>query len=261
MFRKLAVVVAGLAVATGGLVATTAGVSGAAKPTVTAGPGSHISCNVTAKVSVTPSLKNNWIQSQHATDPDAAVRAIVNTTFAANGPVLISAKGSGTCTGTVTDGVNTLPVTGIKFSLANDPAHPGSSTPATCTSLLTGVPPSTAEYNTNISYKATGGKVTPTTITDQVIPPVSFSISGGTISGSFAGGTATTNGVPDTTTVGAITQLPASSTAPVSAFPQCEASLKIKPASSKHPESATLKPPKGLKKIGIIAGSTLVISR
>src|SRR5664279_3002150 len=98
MFRKIAVVVAGLAVATGGLVVATAGVSGAAKPTVTAGPGSSISCSITAKIKVTPSLKNNWIQSQHASDPDAAVRAIVDTTFATNGPALISGKGSGTCT-------------------------------------------------------------------------------------------------------------------------------------------------------------------
>ncbi len=157
--------------------------------------------------------------------------------------------------------MNTLPVTGIKFSVANDPAHLGSATPATCTSLLTGIPPSTAEYNTSISCIATGGKVTPTIITDQVIPPVSFSISGGTISGSFAGGTATTNGVPDSTTVGAITQAPATSTNPVPAFPQCEASIKIKPANTKHPETATLKAPKGLKKIAIIAGSTLAISR
>ncbi len=260
MFRKIAVVVAGLAVATGGLVAATAGVSGASKLTVTAGAGSSISCNITAKVKLTPSLKNNWIQSQHAGDPDAAVRAIVDTTFAANGPVIISVKGSGTCTGTVTDGVNTLPVTSVKFSVTNDPAHLGSATPATCTSLLTGMPPSTAEYDTSISYGATGGKVTPTTITDQVIPPVSFSISGGTISGSFAGGTATTNGVPDSTTVSAITQAPASSTNPVPAFPQCEASIKIKAASAKHPETATLKAPKGLKKVGIVAGSTLALT-
>src|ERR1700676_526716 len=120
MFRKFIVVVAGLAVATGGLVTATAGVSGAAKITVTAGPGSSISCNITAKVKVTPGLKNNWIKSQHSSDPDAAVQAIPDTTFAANGPVLISAKGSGTCTGSVTDGVNTLPVTAVKFSLAND---------------------------------------------------------------------------------------------------------------------------------------------
>ncbi|HVA05783.1 MAG TPA: hypothetical protein VNG12_03475 [Acidimicrobiales bacterium] len=262
MFRKITVVVAGLAVATGGLVAATAGVSGASpKPTVIAGPGSNISCNVTAKVKVTPSLKNNWIQSQHATDPDAAVRNIVDTTFAANGPVIVSAKGSGTCTGTVTDGVNTLTVTGVKFSLTNDPAHLGSSTPATCTSLVTGIPPSTAEYNTNISYTAVGGKVAPTIGTDQVIPPASFSIAGGTLSGSFAGGTAATTGVPDSTTVGAVLQAPASSTAPVPAFPQCEASIKIKPATAKHGETATLKAPKGLKKVAIVSGSTLAISR
>jgi hypothetical protein len=260
MFRKLAVLVAGLAVATGGLVVATTGVSGAGKPTVTAGPGSTINCNITAKVKLAPSLKNNWVQSQHASDPDAAVRNIPDTTFAANGPVLISVKGSGSCTGTVTDGVNTLPVTGVKFSVANDPAHLGSATPANCSSLVTGMPPSTAEYDTSITYSAVGGKVTPTTITDGVIPPATFSISGGTISGSFAGGTSSTNGVPDSTTVGAVTQAPASSTNPVPAFPQCEASIKIKPA-GKHPESATLKAPKGLKQVLIVSGSTLDLHR
>lgn len=261
MFRKIAVVVAGLAVATGGLVATTAGVSGAAKVTITAGPHSSISCNVTAKVKLSPALKNNWIQSQHASDPDPAVRGIPNTTLAANGPIMVSVKGSGSCTGTVTDGVHSAPVTAVKISLVNDPAHLGSATPATCTSLLTGVPPSTAEYNTTISYTASGAAVTPTTITDQVIPPATFSVSGGTVSGSFAGGSATTNGIPDTTTILALTQAPASSADPVPAYPQCEASLKIKPASTKHPESATLKAPKGLKKVAIVAGSTLTVSR
>ncbi|MBF6558581.1 MAG: hypothetical protein IVW52_21030 [Acidimicrobiales bacterium] len=259
MFKKIGVVVAGLAVATGGLVAATAGVSGAAKPTVTAGPGSNISCNITAKVKLTPSLKNNWIQSQHTTDPDAAVRAIVDTTFAANGPVIISVKGSGTCTGTVTDGVNTLPVTSVKFSVTNDPAHLGSATPATCSSLVSGMPPSTAQYDSSIKYAATGGKVTPTTVTGQTIPPASFNITGGTVSGSFAGGTSSANGVPDTTTVNAVLQAPATSTNPVPSFPQCEASIKIKPA-GKHPETATLKAPKGLKKVGIVAGSTLTLT-
>jgi hypothetical protein len=260
MFRKLAVLVAGVAVAAGGLVAVTAGVSGAAKVTVTAGPGSHISCNITAKVKLAPGLKNNWIQSQHASDPDAAVRAIPDTTFAANGPVLIGVKGSGSCTGTVTDGVHTLPVAGVKFSVVNDPAHLGSATPATCTGLVTGMPPSTAQYDTSLTYSAVGGKVTPTTITGGTIPPASFSIQGGTISGSFAGGTSATNGVADNTTIFAVTQAPATSTNPVPAFPQCEASIKIKPA-GKHPESATLKAPKGLKKVAIVAGSTLALSR
>ncbi len=260
MIRKIAVVVAGLAVATGGLVAATAGVSGAHTVTITAGAGSSISCNITASVKLAPSLKDDWVQSQHTTDPDAAVRAIVNTTFAANGPVIIKVKGTGTCTGNVTDGVNTAPVTAIKFSVTNDPAHLGNTSEATCSSLVTGMPPSTAEYDSTIDYTATGAKVTPTTVTDQVIPPATFNITGGTVSGSFAGGTSSATGVPDTTTVLAVTQAPATSTNPVPAYPQCQPSIKIKPASAKKPETATPKAPKGLKKVGIVAGSTLTLT-
>ncbi len=133
--------------------------------------------------------------------------AIPDTVFASNGPVIISVKGTGTCTGNVTDGVNTAAVTAIKFSLTNDPGHLGGTSEATCTSLVLGVPPSTAEYDTAISYVAAPGfKVAPTTVTDQVIPPVTFNITGGTVSGSFAGGTASASGVPDATTVGAVAQ-------------------------------------------------------
>src|SRR5271167_3409975 len=104
MFKKLLVGTAALAVAVSGLVAATAGLSGAGKPTITAGPGSSLSCNITAKGKLSPSLKNDWMQAAHSTDPDPAVVAIPNTTFGADGPVIVSIKGSGTCTGTVTDG-------------------------------------------------------------------------------------------------------------------------------------------------------------
>src|SRR5664280_66415 len=56
--------------------------------------------------------------------------------FAVNGPEVVALKGVGTCTGNVTDGINTAPVTSIKFTLNSDPAHPGASTEATCSGLL-----------------------------------------------------------------------------------------------------------------------------
>lgn len=259
MIRKFLVGASALAVAVTGLVATTATTAGAAKPTITAGAGSHVVCDITASVKLSPSLKDDWVQSQHSTDPVAAVRAIANTTFASNGPVIITVKGKGTCTGTVTDGVNTAPVTSVKFTVTNDPAHLGSSSEATCSALVLGVPPSTAEYDTTIAYKATGANVTPTTVQDQVIPPVSFNITGGTVSGSFAGGSSSAVGDPDSTTVSAVAQPPASSTSPTPAFPQCQPALKIK--TSKGVTTATLKAPKGLKKVGIVTGSTLTLSR
>ncbi len=206
MFKRLLVGTAAVIIGTTGLVAVTAGVSGASKPTITAGPGSSVSCNITASVKLSPSLKNDWVAADHSTDPDPAVVALPNTTFGTDGPVIVSLKGSGTCTGTVTDGVNTASVTAVKFTLTNDPAHLGNSSEATCSSLVTGMPPSTAEYDTTISYSSSSAKITPTTITDETIPPASFSTEGGTISGSFAGGTASSAGTPDSTTIGAVTQ-------------------------------------------------------
>ncbi len=258
MFRRLLIGASALTVALAGLAVVSATTAGAKTPTITAGPGSSISCNITASVKASPSLKDDWVQSQHTSDPVAAVAAIPDTTFASNGPVIITVKGTGTCTGSVTDGVNTAPVTAVKFSLTNDPAHLGNTTEASCSSLVTGVPPSTAEYDTSISYTATGAKVTPTTVTDQVIPPATFNISGGTVSGSFAGGTSSASGVPDSTTVGAVLQAPPTSSSPVPVYPQCQPTLSVK--TKKGVTTATLKAPKGLKKIGIVAGSTLDLS-
>jgi len=125
VFRKLIVGAAALAVGCTGLVAASAGVSGAMSPTITAGSGSHITCSITASIKLSPSLKNDWVKSDHSTDPVQAVKDIVDTTFAVNGPEVVALKGVGTCTGNVTDGINTAPVTSIKFTLNSDPAHPG----------------------------------------------------------------------------------------------------------------------------------------
>ncbi len=261
MFKRLLVGTAALVIGTTGLVVVTAGVSGAGKPIIIAGPGSSVSCNITASVKLTPPLKNDWVAAAHASDPDPAVVALPNASFGFgfSGPVLVLLKGSGTCTGTVTDGVNTASVTGVKFSLSNDPAHLGSSSDATCSSLVTGVPPSTAEYDTLVGFTSSTAKIMPTTVTDQTIPPASFSTGGGVITGSFAGGSASSVGVPDSTTIGAITQSAPTSTNPVPTYPQCQPSLKLK--TGKDGPEATLKAPKGLKKISLVTGSTLDFSR
>jgi len=155
--------------------------------------------------------------------------------------------------------VNTASVTGIKFTLFNDATHLGNSSEATCSSLVTGIPPSTAEYDTLITYASSTAKILPTTVTDQTIPPASFSTEGGVITGSSAGGSASSAGVPESTTIGAITQGAPTSTHPVPAYPQCQPSLKLK--TSKDGPEATLKAPKGLKKISLVTGSTLDVSR
>jgi hypothetical protein len=74
----------------------------AGKPTVVPGPGDTVTCHLTAKVKLSPPLKNDWNPADHTTDPDSVVAALPYTTEAAASQVTTSAKGKGdTCTGTV----------------------------------------------------------------------------------------------------------------------------------------------------------------
>ena len=261
MFRTIMKTALAVSLAAGSAVALSATPAFAGKPTITAGAGSSISCNITAGIKLSVPLKNDWVQADHASDPVAAVAALADQTFAANGPEIITIKGSGTCTGTVTDGTNSASVTAIKFSVTNDPAHLGNTTEASCAGLLAATPPSTSEYDSTIAYTSATAKISPTTVTDQVIPAGGFNLTGGSISGSFAGtgGVIAAAGVPDATTVSAILQGAPTSAAPVPAFPQCQPTLVIKV--KKGVTSATLKAPKGLKKLSMVTGSTLTASR
>jgi len=255
MLRRTVIAAATTALAVGGLVGGSALNASAAKPTITATSG-NVNCSITAKTKLSPSLKNNWVQSQHQSDPNAAVRAIPNTTFAQNGPVLVTAKAkSVSCSGTASQGATTLAVTGAKISLTNDPANPGGTSPATCTALLTNTPPSTAKYISTIKWKATGGKLNNTVVTGSSIAPsgLGFSITGGTITGSFAGGSSNSQANVDNATIVALTNPPPSSSSPDTG--PCHARLKLKNATPTKPASASLKPPKGLKKIGIPSGT------
>ncbi len=261
MFRTVMKSALAVSLVAGGAVALSSTPAFAGKPTITAGAGSSISCSITAGIKLSVPLKNNWVQSAHSSDPNTAVAAIADTLFAANGPEIITIKGSGTCTGTVTDGVATASVTALKFSVTNDPANLGAATAETCSGLLSATPPSTAKYDSTISYTSATAKITPTTVTNQVIPPASFNLTGGTIAGSFAGvgGSVAAAGVPDGTTISALTQGAPTSASPTPAFPQCQPSLKLK--NVKGVDTASLKAPKGLKKISMVAGSTLNASR
>jgi hypothetical protein len=259
MKRRIVSIIAvvALALAEVGLVA---GPAGAAKPTITAGPGSSVHCAITAKVKLYTKLKNEWVQADHQSDPSAAVRAIPDTRFSENGPVATRVKGKGTCSGSITDGVSTASVFKVKFELTSDPLHPGSSDPATCASLLAGGE-STARYNSVIQWKSKEAKVTNTAVHDAAITPagLGFETSGGTVSGSFAGGSSVSQGNVDGDTILAFTQAPPTSTNPVPTYRQCQPSIKLK--TKKGVQSAKLKKPKGFKKITIVPGSTLDISR
>jgi hypothetical protein len=255
MLRKTLIGASALAVAVGGLVGGTALSASAKTQTITATSG-NVNCSITAKAKLSPSLKNNWVQSEHSSDPNAAVRAIPNTTFAQNGPVQTTAKAKSiSCTGTASQGSVHATVTGAKITLANDPAHPGGSSPATCTALLTNNPPSTAQYISTVKWKATGAKLVDTTIRGSTIAPsgAGFAITGGTVSGSFAGGSSNSQANVDSATISALLNPPPSSAHPDEG--PCHARLKLKAATSKKPASASLKNPKGLKKIGITSGT------
>ncbi|MGZ4801380.1 MAG: hypothetical protein ACXV9P_02145 [Acidimicrobiia bacterium] len=264
MMKRIVVAASAFTLVAGGLAVAGLDPAGAAKPTITAGPGSHVNCHISSKAKLSPALKDNWIQADHQSDPDPRVRAIPNTTFASNGPVFVSSKTKTvSCSGTVTDGTNTAPVTGLKVTLVTDPAHPGTTDPATCANLVAPSSPSTARYNAFIKYKASGAKVSDSTITDASIgnSGAGFAVTGGTISGSFAGGTSSTQANVDGTTLGmfisstAISPNAVSSTSPNGGVP-CQASLKS------SPKAVKLKKPKGIKKIGIdSSSSTIDISR
>ena len=265
MFKILIKSALAASLAAGGLVALSAVPASAAAVKVTAGTGSTVSCNLTASAKLNPALKSDWVASQHSADPQTVIKALPNTTFASPSPVVTSAKGTGTCTGSATDGVNTLPVTAVSLKIATDPAHPGTG-PSTCASLLSG---STALFNATLKYTATGGKVNSTTITDMSfapsLSPLGFKFSGGTIAGSFAGGTARALGAVDPSLVTVVTQAPetgAQALAGSYISLGCQPTLKVK-ALKTDPSTigtATLKAPKGLKKVQTLPTSTLALS-
>jgi hypothetical protein len=267
MIRKFAVAAAAGAIALSGLAAFGGGVASAKTIKITAGAGSHVHCELAASTAkVKPALKDNWIASDHQDDSVAAVRAIPNTPFADNGPVTVKSKPTTqSCTGTFTDGVNSATPVSAKISLASDPLHPGGTDPASCANLIapTG-PPSTARYNIKIKWTATGGKVADTLVTDAAITSGgSFSVGGGTISGSFAGGTSSTASNADAATVNLFlssTQLqPKLVSSSQTNGGACQPSLQVK--TTAKGTTAKLKKPKGIKTIGLAAGGDFDISR
>lgn len=265
MFKVLMKSALAASLAAGGLVALAAVPASAATIKVTAGTGSTVNCNLTATAKLKPALKLDWVASQHSSDPQAAVKALPNTTLSDPSPAALSAKGTGTCTGSATDGVNTLPVTAVSLKIVTDPAVPGTG-PATCGSLLTG---NGAKYNATLKYTATNGKVNSTTITDMnlapSLSPLGFTFSGGTIAGSFAGGTAQALGLVDPSLTSILFQAPetgAQALAGSYVSLGCQPTLKVK-AVKGDPSTiatATLKAAKGVKAIATLPTSTLALS-
>ncbi len=251
MLRKISIAGATLAVAASGFMLGSGGAQ-AATASFTPVHGSF-SCNFTAKVKLSVKLKNNWKQSDHTADPNAAVVALPDTSFAANGPVTTSSKGkSVSCTGTVQDPttLTNYPVTGIKVVSVQNGTDPG---PATCAGLVPG--PSSPPFTSTISYKVTGAKIPSSVITSSLAAYVSpllgvgFELTATGITGSLAGGTSDSKAFIDATTLAAFTGSPSTSTTPSGSV--CEPQIKIKGT------TASLKGGKGLNKIAIGGGISL----
>jgi hypothetical protein len=257
--------------AAGGMVALTAGVASAKSVTITAGTGSSASCGLNATAKLAPALKNNWNQDTTDNADHPAVAALPTTVYAANGPVAISAKSTGACTtGTATDGTNTANLSAAGVSIAAVPGT-GSTDPASCANLIADSATSTQKFDLAIKWSTTtaGAKITPTTITNESLgistSPVGFGFSGGTITGSFAGGTVNAVAAVSADLIAAVTQPQETGDQAASntyTSLGCEPTIKYKAASTKKPESASLKAPKGLKSIVVSStdGSELTAS-
>jgi len=272
MIRKFVLTASAVALAAGSIGLATAGTASArpnAAP-ITAGAGSSLSCDtLVSKVGVKPSLEDDWVKADHSSDPDPKVVALPNTSYAPSPPEHISGKASSaSCSGsTAKAGALTTTITKIAVTLADEAAHP-TTTDGSCIGLADSAlgigSPSTAEYKVTIKYTASPLKVNPTTITDAVIPSGTgnFTISGGTVTGSFAGSTnLQISAGAAASTINLFSQelagTTATSTSP--AAPNvCQAGLKIKGPGTGPKDSAALVKPKGLKAIALDPSSSTV---
>jgi hypothetical protein len=258
---------AGAIVALGSAGFLTTGVAEGSTPTITAGAGSSVSCNIAGPAKLSPPLKNDWSKAAHSggnADPNsnatvkAAMASIPDTTYSAGSvPVTTSAKVTGTCTGTVTDGTNTASVTGIQITSSSISAG---TSEATCSGLAS---PGTSTFTSIIKWTATGAKVTGSTATSTLATlgdahglGFELTASGANITGSFAGGTSDAKAYVDLTTINAIAGGPSTFDTPTTSV--CEPTLKEKftaaTAGASDAVGIKLKPGKGLKLITIGPG-------
>jgi len=264
MIRKIALAGAAGAIALAGLAATI-GSASAAPPVITDATAANIQCDLApGKAKTAPALKNNWIASQHASDPEPVVVALPDTKFNTDGPNTVSSKSkTAVCTGTVSDASGTYPVSSLKIELTSLGGTPAVDNPPlqddnTCSGLLAGTQPEddAATYVAIIQAKLTGAKMGPSTTTGLGIVAgeggaIGFGLGGGTTTGPLAGADSQTTAYIDGTVLAAVTAAPPTSAAPAPAKgtgDRCQPTLKLK-SKLGVVVSASLKPPKGLKKI------------
>jgi hypothetical protein len=200
------------------------------------------------------------------TETNPYVKALPDTKYSTDGANSVSSKSkTASCTGSVTKtGVGTFPVVSLKITLGNDVPgvdNPPLNTDNTCQGLLAGNPAgdTAATYKATITPKLTGAKMALSTTTGLALVAggggnIGFEISGGTTTGPLAGSNSKTTAFVSGDVLTAVGQTPSTSAAPAPANKlgsQCEASLKVKADKPGKPGtgSATLKGPKGLKKI------------
>jgi hypothetical protein len=221
-------------------------------PTIIPGPGSNVTCTgLKAKALINPPLKQNWLKSEHSSDPNPAWQAAPDTAFATvSATTTTTATGKAKCTGTVTDGTNTATVSKVAFSASStsnnavDPTF--GQTMATCSGLAT--ENGTNTFQTTVTFTSKTATIPPITITSSLNTLIDSHGAGfDLIAQSATGVTGTISGdtkaYVDAKTVTAIASSPPSSTsAPKN---ECEPSAKVKKG------VLVLKAPKGLAKIKV----------
>jgi hypothetical protein len=200
------------------------------------------------------------------TETNAHVKALPNTKYSTDGNNTVSSKSkTASCTGSVTGAAGTFAVTSLKIELGNftnGTDNNPQNTDNTCQGLLAGTPAGdvAATYKATIAPKLNGANLSPKEFVTNGLSlvaggggAVGFQISGGTAGAPFTGANSKTTAYVSGDVLAAVGAGPATSAAPTptKAGAQCEASLKIKDDKPGKPGSATLKGPKGFKKIQV----------
>jgi len=267
-----------LALSAVGFVTQTSSANGAT--TITAGPGSRVTCNVsTGSMKISPTLSNPWLQSEHSganADPNsnATVKAAMasipdDSTWVANGgadtAITATGKLSATCTGTVKDATNnaltdTVTAAAVTANITTTPLPP------TCSAIVNIIG---ATFSIGIKWTGTTAKINPTALTatsgilsDAHGTGMQLTSDPADVQpGSFAssGSHSVTNAYVDGATIIAFAAGPASFDAPTP-LGTCQpaVSAKFTPAAvgASDAIAVKLKKPKGFKGIGITNGAT-----
>jgi hypothetical protein len=211
--------------------------------------------------------------SYNDTETNAHVKALPNAKFSTDGNNTVSSKSkTASCTGSVTGPAGTFAVTSMGIQLANDTFgvdNNPQNTDNTCQGLLAGTPANdvAATYKATITPKLNGATMAASVTNGLSLVAggggaIGFQISttpGSVTTGPLAGTNSKTTAYVSGDVLTAVGQLPATSAAPAPSKlgAQCEGSLKIKADTAKKAGSATLKGPKGFKKI--VVGDNILV--